>query len=108
QRQVQRGYTIVDPNPETGTFACDFVLHEPAGPTSQWAKTCQSGDAVPATLYGSKPFAVPNPEPAGYLLIADAASVPALNSILGAIPHHVEVEVILQWGEEWEHEIPVA
>lgn len=108
QAEVQRGYTVVDADSEAGTFACDFVLHEPAGPASKWCRTCRAGDEVPATIYGSRAFAVSEPEPAGYLVIGDAASLPAVSSILETIPDHIEVEVILEWSEEWEHDIPMA
>ncbi|HVX18884.1 MAG TPA: ATP-binding cassette domain-containing protein [Acidimicrobiales bacterium] len=106
--EVQRGYTITDPDPATGTFVLDIVLHEPAGPAATWAQTCQPGDEVAATSYGSQPFELGDPEPAGVLLIGDAASLPAINSILGVVPHHLPVEVFLEWSDEREHAIPVA
>ncbi len=106
--EVQRGYTIVDPDPDAGTFVLDFVLHEPAGPAATWAAACAPGDEVAATVYGSQPFTIGEPEPAGVLLVGDAASIPAINSILGVVPHHLPVEVFLEWGDEREHAIPLA
>ena len=31
----QRAYTVVDPDPQAGTFALEFVLHQPAGPAAR-------------------------------------------------------------------------
>lgn len=107
-REVQRGYTVLEPDTEAGTFVLDFVLHEPAGPAAAWAAACAPGDELPATVYGSQPFSVASPEPAGYLLVGDAASIPAINSILEVIPPHVPVELFLEWGHDHEHAIPVA
>ena len=35
-RPHQRGYTIVDPDPENGTFAIEFALHQ--GIASDWSQ----------------------------------------------------------------------
>ena len=107
-REVQRGYTVIEPDPTARTFTIDFVIHEPHGPASGWAATCAPGDTVPATVYGSKPFTVGTPEPAGFLLVGDAASIPAINSMLATIPAHLPVEVIVEWGDESELQIPIT
>ncbi|HWJ98181.1 MAG TPA: SIP domain-containing protein, partial [Acidimicrobiales bacterium] len=106
--EVQRGYTVVEPDIEAGTFVLDFVIHEPAGPAATWAQRCQPGDEIAATVYGSQAFAIGDPEPAGVLLVGDASSIPAINSILGVVPHHLPVEVVLEWGHEHELAIPLA
>ncbi|MEU8761668.1 siderophore-interacting protein [Streptomyces sp. NPDC048659] len=79
----QRAYTLVDPDPETGTFALEFALHD--GVASRWARSCAPGDTVEATLQGTG-FTAPDPAPGHLLLVGDAASLPALNSLLGAFP----------------------
>jgi ATP-binding cassette subfamily B protein IrtA len=106
--EVQRGYTIVDPDVEAGTFALDFVIHEPAGPAATWAQQCRAGDEIAATVYGSQAFEIGDPEPAGVVLVGDAASIPAINTILGSVPEHLPVEVFLEWGELQEHDIPIT
>ncbi len=78
----QRGYTLVDPDPAAGTFDIEFALHD--GCASDWARTAQPGDTVEATVLGSK-FAIPDPPPAGYVIVGDTASLPAINSLLGSI-----------------------
>ncbi len=78
----QRGYTLVDPDPAAGTFDIEFALHD--GCASDWARAAQPGHTVEATVLGSK-FAIPEPPPAGYVIVGDTASLPAINSLLGSI-----------------------
>ncbi|MEV5970637.1 siderophore-interacting protein [Streptomyces sp. NPDC051921] len=79
----QRAYTLVDPDPGTGTFGLEFALHD--GPASDWARSCAPGDTVEATLQGTG-FTAPEPAPGRLLLVGDAASLPAVNSLLEAFP----------------------
>ncbi|WP_246490531.1 ABC transporter ATP-binding protein/permease [Brevibacterium oceani] len=104
----QRGYTITEADPDAGTFAVDFVLHEPAGPASAWAESVTVGTRVEVASMGSTVFTVPDELPAGYLLIGDSASIPAINSILEAIPAEVPVEVYLEEHEATDRLIPLA
>ncbi|EYT83304.1 multidrug ABC transporter permease, partial [Streptomyces sp. Tu 6176] len=104
----QRAYTITEADPATGAFAVDFVLHEPAGPASRWAALAEPGARVPVMSLGSSPFEVPAEPPAGYLLFGDAASVPAVNSILGVVPHDVPVELYLEEHGADDRLIPLA
>lgn len=107
-KQFQRGYTIAEVNSETGDFAVDFVLHEPAGPASAWAQRARAGEEIEVASFGSRGFAIPEDLPAGYLLIGDSASIPAINSILRALPRHVSVEVYLEQHHDDDLLIPLA
>ncbi|SCE83794.1 NADPH-dependent ferric siderophore reductase, contains FAD-binding and SIP domains [Micromonospora matsumotoense] len=82
-RAHQRAYTLVDPEPEAGRFTLEFALHD--GCAARWASTAQVGDTIVATLQGSA-FALPDPAPAHLYLVGDAASLPAVNSLLDAAP----------------------
>ncbi|MEU9251166.1 siderophore-interacting protein [Streptomyces sp. NPDC048270] len=79
----QRAYTLVDPDPEAGTFCFEFALHD--GVASDWARTAKPGDTVEATVQGTG-FTAPDPAPERLLVIGDAASLPAINSLLDAYP----------------------
>ncbi|WP_320779743.1 siderophore-interacting protein [Streptomyces sp. CRN 30] len=79
----QRAYTLVDPDPAAGTFSLEFALHE--GRASDWARSARPGDTVEATVHGTG-FTDPDPAPSHVLAIGDPASLPALNSLLGALP----------------------
>ncbi|WP_099039429.1 ABC transporter ATP-binding protein/permease [Mycobacterium neglectum] len=106
--EFQRIYTLVWTEPESGKFAVDVVLHEPSGPASHWAARAEPGMTLPVVALGSKGFAVPEEElPAGYLLIGDSASIPAINSILAALPADVEVEVYLERHSPDDELIPL-
>ncbi|MYY12619.1 SIP domain-containing protein [Streptomyces sp. SID4919] len=88
----QRGYTLVDPDPDKGTFSLEFVLHE--GPASDWARAAREGDTVEATVHGSD-FTTPDPPPSHLYVVGDAASLPAINSLLdelGEVPATVWYE----------------
>ncbi|ONM47334.1 ABC transporter ATP-binding protein/permease [Nocardia donostiensis] len=107
ETEFQRGYTIAEADQETGRFAIDFVLHEPAGPASTWARTVQGGETIEVTSFGSKGFPIAEDQD-GYLLIGDAASIPAINSILAAVPPQLSVEVYLEQHHDDELLIPLT
>ncbi|MER6671966.1 siderophore-interacting protein [Streptomyces sp. NPDC000983] len=82
----QRAYTLVDPDPEAGTFSLEFALHE--GCASDWARAAKAGHTIEATVQGTG-FQRPRPEPTHVFAMADPASLPALNSLLdelGSVP----------------------
>lgn len=106
--EYQRAYTIIDPDPESGTFAIDLVLHEPAGPATRWALAAEPGWTIEATSFGSSRFAVPEEPPAGYLLLGDSASVPAINGILAVLSEDIPAEVILEQHEDDDLAIPLT
>ncbi|SCL35759.1 NADPH-dependent ferric siderophore reductase, contains FAD-binding and SIP domains [Micromonospora nigra] len=80
-RAHQRAYTLVDPDPATGRFHLEFALHD--GCAARWASTARPGDTVEATVQGSA-FTMPDPTPGHLYLVGDAASLPAVNSLLDA------------------------
>ncbi|MFI8947883.1 siderophore-interacting protein [Streptomyces sp. NPDC053750] len=89
----QRGYTLVDPDPATGTFGMEFALHE--GCASDWARAAKPGDTIEATVQGTG-FQAPEPAPSRVFAVADPASLPALNSLLdamGPVPATIWFEV---------------
>lgn len=104
----QRAYTIVSTNEGTGEFTIDVVIHEPAGPACQWAAAAQPGMTIPVVSFGSSRFEIPEDLPAGFLLVGDAASIPAINSILAALPADVDVEVYLERHDPNDELIPLT
>ncbi|BBZ12842.1 siderophore-interacting protein [Mycobacterium branderi] len=103
-KQHQRGYTLVDPDPAADTFDIEFALH--GGIASRWAQDAQPGDTIEATVLGSK-FAIPEPPPAGYVIVGDTASLPAINSLLSAIGD-APAQVFLEAGYDDDKDLPVA
>ncbi len=100
----QRGFTLVDPNPEADTVEIEFALHD--GVAAQWAQNAQPGDTIEVTVLGSN-FTLPEPQPAGYVIVGDTASLPAINSLLQAIGD-TPARVYLEAGHEDDKQLPVA
>lgn len=99
----QRGYTLVNPSPERETVDIDFALHD--GTATRWATAAQPGDTLEVTVLGSN-FTLPDPVPAGYLVVGDTASLPAINSLLQAIGD-VPAQVFLEAAQAEDRDLPV-
>ncbi len=104
----QRAYTIVSTDAEAGEISIDVVIHEPAGPACRWAVAARPGMTIPVVAFGSARFEIPEDLPAGFLLIGDSASIPAINSILAALPADVDVEVYLERHDPDDELIPLT
>lgn len=100
----QRGFTLVDPNPENDTVDIEFALHD--GVAAQWAQNARPGDTIEVTVLGSN-FTLPEPQPAGYVIVGDTASLPAINSLLQAIGD-TPARVYLEASHDDDKQLPVA
>jgi NADPH-dependent ferric siderophore reductase len=100
----QRGYTLVDPRPDADTVDIEFALHD--GVASRWAQNAQPGDTIDVTVLGSN-FRLPEPPPAGYVIVGDTASLPAINALLDAIGD-APARVFLEAGHDDDKQLPVA
>ncbi len=107
-REHMRGYTMVNPDPLRGEVSLEFVLHDPAGPACSWARNAKVGDTVAATRWACTHFALPDPAPAGYLLIGDSAALPGINAILARIPDTSPVELLLEQHHDLDRQIPLT
>jgi NADPH-dependent ferric siderophore reductase len=104
EKQHQRGYTLVDPNPVDDTVDIEFSLHD--GVASRWAQHAQPGDIIDVTVLGSN-FTLPEPAPKGYVIVGDSASLPAINSLLTAIGD-TPARVFLEADHDGVKQLPVA
>lgn len=100
----QRGYTLVNPDRGADTVDIEFALHD--GVAARWAQAAQPGDTITATVLGSS-FALPNPAPAGYVIVGDTASLPAINSLLDSIGDS-PATVFLAAAHDDDRTLPVA
>jgi NADPH-dependent ferric siderophore reductase len=99
----QRAYTLVDPDPVAGRFSLEFAVHD--GPAPRWATAATVGDTIEATVQGSG-FTLPDPPPRHLYAIGDAASVPAINSLLDAA-EQVPATVWLEYAHDAETALPL-
>jgi NADPH-dependent ferric siderophore reductase len=94
-RPLTRTYTIRRYDRDTCEIDFDFVLHEDAGPASDWAKKAVPGD--PLIFVGPSPAYVPDNTADWHLLAGDESALPAISAILRelrpGVPAHVFVEV---------------
>ncbi|WP_297005762.1 siderophore-interacting protein [uncultured Corynebacterium sp.] len=117
-REHQRGYTFVDVDAAAGTFGVDFVIHEPSGPASSWAKRAEVGETLDAHRLGEQPF---HPEatieglpgtglPEGFLFLGDLASWPAIHQMALAAQvdrPDAEIRVILERHSPADEQSPL-
>lgn len=103
-RAHQRGYTLVNADPDAGTVDIDFAMHD--GVATRWANGAAPGDVLEVTVLGSN-FALPEPQPAGYVIVGDAASLPAINSLLDAIGD-APARVFLEAGHDDDPKLPIT
>lgn len=99
----QRGYTLVNIDVDAGTFDVDFAIHD--GSAARWALAAKPGETIGATVMGSK-FTFPDEAPAGYLVVGDIASLPAINSLLASIGD-VPATVWIEWVHEKDRTLPL-
>lgn len=107
RREVQRAYTLVAAYPERGEVEIDVLMHQPPGPATLWFGQAQVGATISTTFLGSR-FRMPQPEPAGYLLVGDACSTPAINNILAAARPETPIELYLEHSQPEQLHIPLA
>lgn len=88
----------MDPDPATGRFTLEFALHD--GCAARWATTARPGDTIAATVQGSA-FTLPDPAPRHLYLVGDAASLPAVNSLLDA-GADIPATIWLEYAHEGE------
>lgn len=94
QRPTMRTYTVIDPDPVTGTLAIDFVVHGTEGVAGPWASTALPGDTIFAR--GPSGAYAPDPTADWHLFAGDDAAIPAIRQSLAALPHDAEGYVVVE------------
>lgn len=107
EREFQRAYTIAAAYPQEQEIEIDMLLHEPHGPASLWAMGAKAGDTIAVMSYGSR-FRMPQTEPAGFLLIGDPSSTPAINSLIAAAAPTMAIELYMEQEEAGDWPLPIA
>lgn len=106
-KQYQRGYTFADPDPAAGTFSFYFLLHNPAGPASNWAVHAQAGDELVMQRMGGDGWELDDPQPPGYLLVGDVAAWPGISSIIAAAPEGATIRAFIEYTHAHDRDLCV-
>ncbi|YCH21626.1 siderophore-interacting protein [Pseudomonas sp. D1-3] len=93
-KDLVRTYTVRQQRADQ--FDVDFVLHEDAGPASQWAKDAKPGDRI--AIGGPGPKKLVDNSADWFLVIGDMTALPAISVNLEQLPvgarGHAIIEVI--------------
>lgn len=90
---AMRTYTPLAVRPQALEVDVDFVLHG-EGPASTWAAQAQVGQVL--YLMGPGPGYAVDTDAAQHLLIADDSALPAIETILAALPASATAHVLLE------------
>jgi NADPH-dependent ferric siderophore reductase len=101
-RPAIRTYTVRRFDPGSGELDVDFVLHEGHGPAAAWAR-----DARPGSWVGvSEPGGRFEPDPAAefHVVIGDETALPAVATVLDALPPGVPAIAFLEVADAGEEQ----
>lgn len=108
ERPWMRSFTVRAYDRERNAMAVDFVLHGDGGPASRWGAAARVGDVLgmvgPSSLYA-------RPLPAGrrMLLAGDETALPAIATVLEALPAGTGAVVFAEVADAAEErELPAA
>lgn len=120
-RTHQRAFTVVDPDPGRGILSLEFALHD--GAAADWARRCQPGEKIRASLLGSKPpwenkrskrrsnpttdLGLDAQFTGRTVVVGDPAALPAVNAILDSLADQ-PVEVWLEHRHREDRQLPVS
>jgi NADPH-dependent ferric siderophore reductase len=116
-RPAIRTYTVRRFDPDAAELDVDFVLHEGHGPAAAWARDARPGAWVGVSEPGGR--YVPDPAADFHVVIGDETALPAVATVLDALPAGVPAFAFLEVadaGEEqdlpasvtWVHRGPAA
>jgi NADPH-dependent ferric siderophore reductase len=104
-RPAIRTYTVRRFDPAAAELDVDFVLHEGHGPAAAWARDAQPGSWVGVSEPGGR--YVPDPAADFHVVIGDETALPAVATVLDALPHGVPALAFLEVADaDEEQELP--
>lgn len=106
-RPVGAYYMVRDWRGDTHELDILAVLHDHAGPASQWAARAEPGD--PVALWGPRTSWNPPEGTDRYLLVADETGLPAAAVIIETLPADTPIRLVAQVADAGAHQdIPVT
>lgn len=104
-RPTIRTYTVRRYDATAGELDVDFVLHGEHGPAAVWARDARPGAWVGVSEPGGR--YEPDPSAAYHLVIGDETALPAVATVLEALPADVRAHVFLEVADAAEvQELP--
>ncbi|RKT19613.1 NADPH-dependent ferric siderophore reductase [Streptomyces sp. 1114.5] len=109
ERPLMRSFTLRRRRPGTRLVEIDFVLHGDTGPAATWALRAAPGDRLgmvgPSALYAPPvPFAEAAAAADWVLLAGDETALPALATLVGALPAGVRALAYVEVADEAERQ----
>ncbi|MCH8529399.1 MAG: siderophore-interacting protein [Saccharospirillum sp.] len=91
-RPLMRTYTVR--HHREAEIDVDFVIHEEAGPASQWAVETQPGDRI--LVGGPGPKKLSNEDADWFLLVGDMTALPAISVNLAQLPQDARGYAVIE------------
>jgi len=101
-RPLTRTYTVRRYDAASCEIDFDFVLHDDAGPASDWAKRAKPGDQL--IFVGPSPAYQPDPTADWHLLAGDETALPAIAAILRELRPDAPAQVFVEVEDEAEEQ----
>lgn len=101
-RPTIRTYTVRRFDPQAKELDVDFVLHDGHGPAAAWARDAQPGAWVGVSEPGGR--YEPDPDADYHLIIGDESALPAVATVLEALPPDTLTLVFLEVADEAEEQ----
>ncbi len=106
-RPAIRTYTVRRFDPATAELDVDFVLHAGHGPAAAWARDARPGSWVGVSEPGGR--YVPDPSAEFHVVIGDETALPAVATVLDALPDGVPALAFLEVADaDEEQELPAT
>jgi NADPH-dependent ferric siderophore reductase len=102
-RPTIRTYTVRRYDDAAGELDVDFVLHEGHGPAAAWARDVRPGSWVGVSEPGGR--YVPDPAADFHLVIGDESALPAVATVLAALPPDVPAVAYLEVEDAGEEQV---
>lgn len=101
-RPAIRTYTVRRFDAAAGELDVDFVLHAGHGPAAAWARAARPGSWVGVSEPGGR--YVPDPDADFHVVIGDETALPAVATVLAALPADVPVLAFLEVADAAEEQ----
>lgn len=99
-RPIIRTYTVRRHDAQAGELDVDFVLHGAHGPAAAWAAEAKPGDWVGVSEPGGRYV----PDADEHLVIGDESALPAIATVLEALPSTASARVFVEVADAAEEQ----